>query len=503
MPKMTENKIGSNEETVLKPSNTAHFSKDISSPFFAPAFVQTKLTVNTPGDGCEKEADVTATRVMQGHSGLAGKIQRKETTNSTAGSGSTQARIPAATMTENELSKGKGTPLPPQVHNYMSAAFGTDFSHVRIHTDSDATRMNNELKANAFTYGSDIYFNEGKYRPDSAGGKRLLAHELTHVVQQGKGDHTVQRDGNDSVDVEIVDVKPPVINTVSGLVEDNMNLQEVILDNFGTALENFQTIVNASSEKEAIPKKVGEIVLDEITKLVINEVIDKSLEEFKPVKKIIELGKSIIEGVEKENKRSEEAKQSNELAKFIVEERTTIRKLTDEIKINKVTTRQLAQQKYDAITDSGGKKAYFDYLAFQNNLLRTDVAGKFTPEALFTRITESWITANIKGGTPSYVFIRLDKNWTIVKAYIHAPRGQRLAEQLLRNAGGSFDVWSMHVPMTVEFFPEDLTWVTAIFDANGKSTEISSNIYGQKYVPEFFQNIKSKGIPKTKVLEGD
>ncbi len=466
--------------------------------------VQPQLTVNQPGDEYEQEADALADEVMLGGSGLAGAIQRKGISKDgdamRQGAGDNNA---AGDRLENELSgsKGGGFSLPAGMQAVMGAAFGVDFSSVRIHTDDQAVQMNNELRANAFTHGNDIYFNAGKYHPDSGTGKHLLAHELTHVVQQNGGGNTLQKD--DTVDVDIVDVKPPVVNTVSGLVEDNMNIQEAILDNLGTALENFETVVNASSEKEAIPKKVGEIVLDEITKLVINEIIDKSLEEFKPVKKIIELGKSIIEGVEKENKRAEEAKQSNELAKFIVEERTNIRKMTDEIKINKVGTRQLAQARYDGTKDSGGKKAYFDFLAFQNSQLRNDIAGAFTPEALFAKISESWIMANVKGGSPSYIFIRLDKGWTIVKAYIHAPRGQRLAEQLLRSAGGNLDIWSMHVPMTVEFFPADLTWVTAQFDANGKSTEISTNIFGQKYLPEFLQNMKDKGIPKTKVLEGD
>ena len=67
----------------------------------------------------------------------------------------------------------------------MEGAFGTDFSSVRVHTDSSAVQMNKELGAQAFTNGSDIYFNEGKFDTGSSGGQHLLAHELTHTVQQG------------------------------------------------------------------------------------------------------------------------------------------------------------------------------------------------------------------------------------------------------------------------------------------------------------------------------
>ena len=74
----------------------------------------------------------------------------------------------------------------------MNSSFGTDFSHVNIHTNTDAAQMNKELSAQAFTHGSDIYFNNGKYNTETSGGKQLLAHELTHVIQQ-KGDEKIQR----------------------------------------------------------------------------------------------------------------------------------------------------------------------------------------------------------------------------------------------------------------------------------------------------------------------
>ncbi|MDH7460665.1 DUF4157 domain-containing protein [Chitinophagaceae bacterium 26-R-25] len=83
-----------------------------------------------------------------------------------------------------EGSAGKGKALPKNTQREMSSSFGTDFSGVRIHDDSEAVAMNEELNAQAFTRGHDIYFNEGKFDPNSATGKFLLAHELTHVVQQ-------------------------------------------------------------------------------------------------------------------------------------------------------------------------------------------------------------------------------------------------------------------------------------------------------------------------------
>ena len=83
-------------------------------------------------------------------------------------------------------SKGKGIPLPGAVRTRMEKSFAADFSGIRIHTDETAVGLSRRLRAQAFTYGRDIYFNKDKFSPDSRQGTHLLAHELTHTVQQGK-----------------------------------------------------------------------------------------------------------------------------------------------------------------------------------------------------------------------------------------------------------------------------------------------------------------------------
>ncbi len=80
--------------------------------------------------------------------------------------------------------KGRGIPLPDDIRTEMETWFKADFSRVRIHSDAEAARIAESLKAQAFTRGYDIYFNEGKFMPDTKSGKHLLAHELTHVIQQ-------------------------------------------------------------------------------------------------------------------------------------------------------------------------------------------------------------------------------------------------------------------------------------------------------------------------------
>ena len=102
---------------------------------------------------------------------------------------------------ENRLSigRGGGGPLPSDVRAYMEPRFGTDFSGVRVHTDTEAASMNKGLSAQAFTHGQDIYLGAGRYEPGTDAGKRLLAHELTHVVQQSGP--AVQRSGRAGVRV--------------------------------------------------------------------------------------------------------------------------------------------------------------------------------------------------------------------------------------------------------------------------------------------------------------
>jgi hypothetical protein len=98
-----------------------------------------------------------------------------------------QASFEAGSEIESRLaaSKGGGSPLPDEVRATMEPRFGADFSGVRLHTGGEAAQLSQDLSAQAFTHGPDIYLGAGRYSPGTSEGQRLLAHELTHVVQQG------------------------------------------------------------------------------------------------------------------------------------------------------------------------------------------------------------------------------------------------------------------------------------------------------------------------------
>jgi hypothetical protein len=80
--------------------------------------------------------------------------------------------------------RGSGRPLDPGAQRDLGASMGEDFSDVQVHTGPEADHLNRAVSAEAFTTGKDIFFREGKYDPGSNQGRKLLAHELTHVVQQ-------------------------------------------------------------------------------------------------------------------------------------------------------------------------------------------------------------------------------------------------------------------------------------------------------------------------------
>jgi hypothetical protein len=80
--------------------------------------------------------------------------------------------------------KGGGHSLPDTTRDFFESRFDRDFSSVRVHSDSQSDSVNRSIQAKAFTSGQDIFFKSGEYDPGNSGGQRLLAHELTHVVQQ-------------------------------------------------------------------------------------------------------------------------------------------------------------------------------------------------------------------------------------------------------------------------------------------------------------------------------
>jgi hypothetical protein len=158
--------------------------------------LQAKMSVSDPQDPFEMEADRVADQVMRmpdaqsvARSSL--QIQRvcnecEEDLHRDAESSSSAPSLDAATESAIGSLSSRGSPLPDSTRSFMESRFQTNFEAVRVHTDSHAHDLARSVSAKAFTVGREVVFGAGHYAPETEDGKRLLAHELTHVLQQSR-----------------------------------------------------------------------------------------------------------------------------------------------------------------------------------------------------------------------------------------------------------------------------------------------------------------------------
>lgn len=200
------------------------------------------LRIGAPGDRYEREADRVADQVMRspissvrGQAGVAAKpvegpgealrckcagcsagdlcskcaadqdepLRRKARDNernpvpsgtlASAQPGGTEVAVSSELKSDISAMRGGGTPMSAGLRAYFEPRFGHSFANVRVHTDGQAARTADALQARAYTTGSNVAFAAGQYQPNSEAGRRLMAHELAHVVQQSGCTNTVQR----------------------------------------------------------------------------------------------------------------------------------------------------------------------------------------------------------------------------------------------------------------------------------------------------------------------
>jgi len=169
--------------------------------------LQAKLAISAPSDDTEKEADRLADQVIrmpdsQGSGAHARREARPEflarqartegvpvQMKAAAQRSAREAAVPPAV---SEVLRSSGQPLDRSTRAFMEPRFGHDFSSVRVHKDSRASRSAQAINAQAYTVGNDVVFNHGHYAPETNTGRHLLAHELSHVLQQ-KSSPIIQR----------------------------------------------------------------------------------------------------------------------------------------------------------------------------------------------------------------------------------------------------------------------------------------------------------------------
>lgn len=165
------------------------------------------LELSEPTDTGEQEAERVANSLFPSSLATASAMPGSRQDRPAQGAGGGAAASCKTCGSSGKLPGGmadRGSPLPAHVRTEMEHAFGVDLSAVRIHTNPGAAQVSRSLNAEAFTYGNDIFFDQGKYDPDSLPGKRLLAHELTHTVQQRDAIAMLARDGEGRTTLQCV-----------------------------------------------------------------------------------------------------------------------------------------------------------------------------------------------------------------------------------------------------------------------------------------------------------
>lgn len=190
-----------NNEEEQKPAHAADSSKinsdNIAATRFAhdfsripvrsnvPVRIQTKLAVNKTGDTYEQEADRISEQVMNIHEPQLRHDSHIQLQTKRVHTNDTEQTI--APPLVDAVLQSSGQPLDASTRQFMESRFAHDFSRVRVHTDLKAAQSAAAVNAQAYTVGRDIVFGAGHYTPETTAGKKLLAHELTHAIQQSNG----------------------------------------------------------------------------------------------------------------------------------------------------------------------------------------------------------------------------------------------------------------------------------------------------------------------------
>ena len=199
-----EKKIDKKEDDELQArSESPTFSKRQTSSLHGIGHVNTSASLfrntdNVPGHANEEDNNITTGYINRKATGLyhSDTIQR-------SGRGPPANYIQFAQSLTS--SKGAGSPLPGHTRQFMESRFNADFAGVRIHTGPQANAMNKSIQAKAFAHGNDIYFKEGQHNPESPEGAKLLAHELTHTIQQGSSPQTTKNNNAEVKPVQSTD----------------------------------------------------------------------------------------------------------------------------------------------------------------------------------------------------------------------------------------------------------------------------------------------------------
>ena len=315
---------------------------------------------------------------------------------------------------------------------------------------------------------------------------------------------TIQRAPKSQIGVLPAQVQPveTVEKSATEMAQDIMNTQLAILEGWATALDNFDKVMTSQSDK-AGETKFKSVLYSFLEDKVVGEVFKRS--------KLPGVGDAfaLMNKMEAELKRASEAKASATLRDFYVTYRTTIGNLRQ---IILSTTADFVARVRKAEENAALSQKHADEygmlrLELDNTLQALDYQNSMaTPQAIFRLLTEQWLrdsTVRLDhvGVKPSYVFIRLESDYTVRDAHIFGSGGQKLAEQLKKDSPGGIDPYSMQVPRLIHYFKEGARGASAVLKLDERGFVDNTSSDGNYRTVH--ETLKRQGLKPTTKITGE
>jgi hypothetical protein len=334
--------------------------------------------------------------------------------------------------------------------------------------------------------------------------QRTIGNQAVLRLMRESTPQPLQRKPKTEMNVKPPEVKPVASNEKSAaeMAQDIMGTQLAILEGWATALDNFDKVM--TSDADAAGKaNFQKVLYDYLEDKVVGELLKRS--------KLPGVGDAfaLMNKMDGELKRAQAAKDSASLRNFYVMYRTAIGKLRQIILSTTADfVARVRKAEEDSETNQQKADEYFMLrLELDNTLEALDYQLKqSSPETIYRLLTEQWLrdsTVRLDGVgvKASYVFIRLEADYSVRDAHIFGVGGQKLAEQLLRDTPGGIDVYSMKVPRFVHYFKEGARGASTVLKVDERGFVDSRNSDGN--YRKLHSVLEQQGLRPTTKITGE
>jgi len=462
--------------------------------------IQAKLTIGQPNDKYEQEADRVSNEVMRmpkpniqtkpiGKQ-ITPRIQRQpeakeEELIQTKSMGETPQVTSSLESKINAL-EGGGEPLSKETKGFFEPRFGQDFSKVRVHNDSNAHHLARSINARAFTRGNNVVFGGGEYSPNSSNGKRLLGHELTHVVQR---QNYISRQIIPKTADEVVQGGEQKVRNQAGRISDKY---QALLIRYAGVLLTFKSTLDAPSSK-GVNLQIGKVLLDYVSDKVIGKIATKI-----PGANYVY---DIYKAIKTENKNIQNLQKVRDISQFFKKNNKWITEQASLLKSTETESEMKAVKHYNSLANKNQKAIYWLSLKLKADSLDKHFK-EMTQNKIFVLLSEKWISSSkttFVRNIPmsAYIEIRLDANFKITKAHIHSPSGQKIADEF-NNFGISPLTLRVRKVIYAKGYNLPNPYQNTLFQV-----QLDSNNHYSSDNKKLYQRIERDGISKTNKWSGD